>query len=268
MLKQFEYNSYVLEFKQFGKGKKVLLCFHGFGRHANDFDFLNKRYGDNYTFYSFNLFYHGNSQVKTQVSINKQELKELFDAFFKKYAIHSFGLFGYSLGGKVALCLYKLFAPKLSKVILAAPDGIRISTWYNLVSNNRLASKIYRDYIVPNPMWFLNSVKVLNKLYLVPNGLKKFVFHQLVNKEKRQLVYDVWIAHKNLTPDMKRIAFLLNKYHTPVLLIFGKYDSVIKPQFADFLISKTGNNVKRVIIEKGHNLLGENLFPYLDEMLK
>jgi pimeloyl-ACP methyl ester carboxylesterase len=266
MLKQFEYKGYVLEFKVFGEGEEDLLCFHGFGRHADDFDFLSERYGKKYTFYSFNLFYHGNSQIKG-TSITKQELKELFEVFLKKYTINKFGLFGYSLGGKVALCLYEFFAPQITKLILAAPDGIRISTWYNLVSNNKVASRIYRDFIVSNPNWFLNTVTVLNKMYLVPEGMKKFVFHQLNDKSKRQLVYDVWISHKLLTPDMQNIIVKLNNYHTPALFIFGKYDSVIKPQFADFVIKKTGSNVKRIIINKGHNLLGENLFPYLDEIL-
>ena len=268
MLKQFEYQGYVLEFKRFGKGEEVLLCFHGFGRHAGDFDFLNNRYGNRYTIYSFNLFYHGNTRPLNEVSITKEGLKELFSAFLQKYSIDKFGLFGYSLGGKVALCLYELFPERVTKIILAAPDGIKISTWYNLVSNNKTASKIYRDYIVPNPKWFLNTVNALNKLYLVPDGLKKFVFHQLSDNHKRELVYDVWISHKNLTPDMNKIIRQLNRMHTPALLIFGKYDAVIKPHFADFLIKRTGSNVKRIIIEKGHNLLDENLFPYLDEVLK
>ncbi len=267
MLSQFEYSGYVLEFKRFGTGKEVLLCFHGFGRHADDFDFLSARYSDTCTIYSFNLFYHGNSYAENGVSITKLELKALFEAFLKKYNITEFGLFGYSLGGKVALCLYELFAPKVSRVVLAAPDGIRISTWYNLVSNNRTASKIYRDYIIPNPKWFLQTVNWLHRFYLVPSGLKKFVHHQLSDKKKRQLVYDVWVSHKYLTPDMAQIIAALNRYRTPFMLIFGQYDAVIKPHFADFLVKKTGDNVRRIIVERGHNLLDEKLFPYLDEIL-
>ncbi len=267
MLKQFEYQQYIIEYKRMGQGKNVLFCFHGFGRNADDFDFLTTRYAAKYTLYSFNLFYHGNSYTENGVSITKAELKALFTAFIQQQNIATFGLFGYSLGGKVALCLYEMFAAQIDRLILAAPDGIRISTWYNLVSNNKTASGIYRKYIIPDATWFLQTVNGLRTLRLIPEGLKKFVHHQLSDQKKRQLVYDVWISHKHLTPDMPAVIAAFNRFQTPALLIFGKYDAVIKPSFADFLIKKTKDNVKRVIINRGHKLLDEKLFPYLDEIL-
>lgn len=61
MLQTLIHNNSVLSYQKKGRGKNVLLLFHGFGQTKEVFDPLMNELETNNTLYSFDLFFHGGS---------------------------------------------------------------------------------------------------------------------------------------------------------------------------------------------------------------
>ena len=62
--------NYQLTYKKVGVGKKCILAFHGFGLDKDCFDiFFNEDFLNDYTVYSFDLFFHGDSIVYSDYTI-------------------------------------------------------------------------------------------------------------------------------------------------------------------------------------------------------
>ena len=247
------------EYEVFGSGSEPLLAFHGFGNHFSDFKVLEPALGKRFKIISFNLPFHGNSGfVETQnfASLQTGDLKELFAKFLTDESIKTFSLMGYSLGGKIALQLIELFPDCINTVILFAPDGIR-GNWENsFITQTSLGKKLYQR-IINNPSGLFRIVKLLRTIKAINPRLSDFVHHQLSTREKRQLVWDVWMCFRNIKPDISNIQHIINKRKINIHLFFGKYDSIIPlsigKEFAHGLLNKNTLH----IIEAGHNLIRE-----------
>jgi len=59
----YEHDGLSLEYEIIGDGDKTMFAFHGFGISAELFRNLESSLGKKYTIYSFNLPYHGLSQL-------------------------------------------------------------------------------------------------------------------------------------------------------------------------------------------------------------
>src|SRR5690242_12625904 len=94
-------NSSTLFYERKGNGRKTLLLFHGFGQDHATFNPLMEQLKDEYTFYSFDLYFHGKSNwTNGEVPLEKHEWKNIINAFLKENSIEEFALLGFSLGGK------------------------------------------------------------------------------------------------------------------------------------------------------------------------
>jgi pimeloyl-ACP methyl ester carboxylesterase len=263
------HNNLKLEYLTYGSGSIPLLAFHGFGRHAEDYQVFEQLFGDKYTIYSFNLFHHGNSKYPSErVEANtftKTEFKEIFNQFFNQFSNTKFGVMGYSLGGKIALMFTEIFPEKIESLWLFAPDGVKLNFWYIVASKTALGRGVYK-YFLENPSIFFSMVNGLHRTKLINDKLKKFAINNMDEKEKRELVYTVWLTFKNTNPKMNVCISNILAHKIPVNQFFGKNDKVIKPQLGDRFSKKINQPENYHVLQAGHNLLTTRTCKYIESL--
>tara|TARA_R110002050_G_scaffold109799_1_gene221291 strand:- start:2182 stop:3006 length:825 start_codon:yes stop_codon:yes gene_type:complete len=257
------------EYLTFGTGKIPLLAFHGFGRHASDFKVFEELFGHKYTIYAINLFHHGNSQYPAnrieQNTFTKHEFQEMFRVFFESKNIEKAAIMGYSLGGKIALMFTEIFPEKVESLWLFAPDGIKKNFWYFVASNTFIGRNVYK-YFLENPNLFFSMVNGMHKTKLINDKIKKFAMNNMDEKEKRELVYKVWLTFKDTNPNMRIAIQNINKFNIPVYQFFGKNDKVIKPKLGDWLSSKINQKQNFHVLEAGHAILTSRTVRVIEDL--
>ncbi|HAA00192.1 MAG TPA: hypothetical protein DCD96_00965 [Flavobacteriales bacterium] len=252
-----ESNGMSLEYFSFGNGPQVLLCFHGFGRRAEDFFYFREELEKNFTVYSFNVFHHGKSEYPgdriERNTLRPDELKALISLFLDQHSIERFSLMGYSMGGKITLMLLHLFAERINHMYLLAPDGIVYNQWYRFTSKNRIGNSIYKS-ILRKPGFFFFILRLLRKTRLISDKFMRFVMANLDTRNKRELVYKVWMTLRNIDPSPSESSKIIRKLNLPVYLFYGKHDRIIKSSSGKSFASKAGDSVRFIEVECGHNL--------------
>jgi pimeloyl-ACP methyl ester carboxylesterase len=259
--KFIHYKNSSLHYAKAGNGSKHLLLFHGFGQDLNVFEYLTHSLAQEYTFYIFDLYFHGKSKWnKGEQTLEKQDWKEIIKIFLEENKIDNFSLTGFSLGGKFALATLEAFPNKTNEIFLIAPDGIHTSFWYSIATYPVAFRKLFRSMIF-HPERFLSITKFLNKLRLADHGLIKFAEYQMNSEEKRSRVYYSWVVFRHFNFDLKKIASLINTHNIELTLIAGKYDKVIMPENMNRFL-RLISNYRFEILESGHTGLINQSLPF------
>ncbi len=223
-------NDVFLSVKVFGKGKKNVLAFHGYGQDAEVYKLLANDQTD-ITLYSFDLFCHGSSAFPENESpVTHNELKKLLEDFLQTTGIKSFQLIGFSMGGKYALSIAYNFPRMVSDLILVAPDGIKKDFWYQFATQLSLLRVVFKS-VIDHPNFFNQTAKLLDWLNLVDGRVRKFAVNEMNTREKRSKVYFSWVYHRKLFTNIPELAALINSYSINVYFVLGKYDRIITPAY-------------------------------------
>ena len=127
MERQFRYRNSVISYQRFGNGPLPVICFHGYGEGADVFSFFEKEAGDRFSFFAFDLPFHGKTEWNEGLQFTISDLLKIVNCeTYNRKPV----LMGFSLGGRVALSLFDATSDKFCKLILLAPDGLKISFWY------------------------------------------------------------------------------------------------------------------------------------------
>lgn len=242
-----------LHYRTYSTGPQVVLAFHGYGQDSSHFQPLAEKTQD-YTLYSFDLFYHGKSRWKDRPEVlQPEEWMTMIAEFLEQKKVEEFSLLGYSMGARFALALVPRFAAQIDKIVLIAPDGIKTSFWYRLTTGPSLVRWIFKKTI-NQPVYFLQFSKILYRIGLVDKGLVKFARHQMDTAEKRSRVYYSWTVFRKIRPQLDALAKILNRHHIPVILFSGQYDKIIKTKNLDRLARRL-QNCQVLELPSGHNYL-------------
>jgi len=273
---RLSYRNSTIGYYRFGSGPKPAICFHGYGEEASSYRFLDKYAGNDYTFYSIDLPFHGKTEWKdgltfTQLDL-QQIIKEIIDQNNLKLLRRSpYGqssnfkltLLGFSLGGRAALILCQAMPEKIEKMVLLAPDGLKVNFWYWLATQTRAGNKFFR-FTMKHPGWFFGFLKLLNKLKLVNASIFKFVNYYIGNEEVRQLLYNRWTTLRKLKPGVKNIKSIIRKNDIQVRLVYGKHDRIILSSVGERFKKGVEENCTLSVIQSGHQVLHEK---HIDEIL-
>lgn len=270
-LEYFNHNRFTLEYRVYNGGNEVLLAFHGFGKNANDMEMFEHVFSKRYTIYAFNFFHHGGS-VYPQDRIHKNTLlpaewNEMMEAFLKENNIQQFSLFGFSMGGKLSLEMLNHFTHRVKAIYLLAPDGLKNNFWYSLTSRNRLGNTIYRG-IIKRPKFFFGVTTVLRYLGLLNKRLHRFVKSNLSSREKRQMVYNVWMTMRHIKPDLKKVSSVLKERNIHLYMLFGAHDKVIPMSVASKLTRYNQTHTHVYVVDCGHNLIVPESAQVLEKILE
>lgn len=243
-----------LHYQVIGQGKQVLLAFHGYGQSSTHYLPMERALGKEYTIYTFDLFFHGKSQLhRKHTPLTKDILEAIMFQFFQKEGVGKFSLMGFSMGGKFALTLVERFPERIQELFLIAPDGIKTSFWYNIATYPGWLQQLFKRTVV-KPGLFFKLLKVLRKYNVVQKGLVRFARNQMDSTPKRLRVYRSWVGLRELNFDIRHIVKVLNQHETPVTMFLGEFDQVITPKRVSVFVNSLQKG-RLVILQTGHSHL-------------
>jgi pimeloyl-ACP methyl ester carboxylesterase len=261
----FTYQQASLCYNRLGTGDQTLLVFHGFGQNKSYFRHLSAALSTQYTVYTFDLFFHGQSAWPWQEKpLSKTFWTAWMAAFLKQEQIEKFSLLGFSMGGKFVLATLESFPERILKLILIAPDGVKTSFWYSLATYPGWTSHYFRT-LVTSPDAFSRLVGMCYKLRIVDKGIIRFAASQMDTPEKRHRVYNTWMLCRQLRFNMKHIAQLINRYQIPVYIFLGTYDRIITRKNMLRLLKRL-HTYELMMLQTGHNQLIDEVTKYFSEI--
>jgi pimeloyl-ACP methyl ester carboxylesterase len=258
-----QYKNSRISYYHFGSGPRAAICFHGYGEDATTFGFLEKFAGNQYSFISIDLPFHGKTEWNERLNFTSNDLveiiKEIPELKNPKPETRNprLSLMGFSLGGRIALSIYQAIPEQIEKIILLAPDGLKLNFWYWLATQTWLGNKLFY-FTMKHPDWFFGFLKILNKLGLVNTSIFKFVNFYIGDKDVRQLLHLRWMVLRKLKPNVKIIKSFIQKNNTKLRLIYGIHDRIILPARGEKFIKGIEEQCTLTVIHSGHQILHEN----------
>ncbi|WP_461093822.1 alpha/beta fold hydrolase [Spirosoma gilvum] len=244
-----------LAYQKIGNGPAVLLAFHGFGQSSQVFKTLKSTLGNQYTVFALDLFFHGDSRYQSDQLLTKTAWQQLIGAFLEEKNIGRFSLMGFSLGGRFALATVEAFANQIDQLILIAPDGITRSSWYQLATSSGPGRWTFRYFL--QHLSALNRLgHLLTRLRLLNRTAMRFAELSLGTPEQRERVYQSWTQFRLISPDLGRIAELLNTHSVRVRFFTGAFDRIVPGSYI-LPLTKRLQQYELVILRTGHNRLIE-----------
>lgn len=234
--------------------------FHGFGQDSSIFQTLSEAFTEHdFTVYSIDLFYHGNSVPnKNDFFITEERIVELIIAFKKQHQIEVFSVLGFSIGAKYALTIANNI--DVDNLILLAPDGLLNQMKYKIITSRYGLRGVFR-YIVKNPKLLYGILKMLKGLGLLSPSLYKFSRLQMGTVEERRMVYNTWVS-------LSKLKFNKSILKGKKCYVFaGKYDKVISVKKLQKVLS-VNENSEMFIVNYGHSQVIYGVSKYLTEKSK
>jgi len=216
-----------LHYRQYGKGSSILLCFHGYGQDHEVYRELEERYGVQYTIFSFDLFYHGQSFWHDKIiPLSLEAWKEIMQHFCDVHKIDRFSLVGFSMGGRFALTTFNAFPQQVDQLILLAPDGIKKRFVYWLMTSFSGTRSVLR-YLVTNPKPYQQLIEVLLTIGLINKGVLRFSETQMKTRAMRRRVFYSWTMFRMLFIPPRITAQQIKKYGVTIRVYMGDFDKVV-----------------------------------------
>ncbi len=253
------HENYKIEFFEYGSGHRIILAFHGFNNHAEDFKALAQIIGTQFKVIAINLFFHGDSHAHNDIiekGFSIDDLKDLFNRISALYPSEKYTLMGYSLGGRIVLKLLEIYPGRVGKIILLAPDGIKISPVYRLLTQYEPGQRLLKR-VAENPSTFFTLARFLRKSGLVSEKKYAFGINNFDTKNKRDKVYRVWMIFRKIISDKTSIKDIIKKHKIPVHLIFGKHDRIIPSSIGINFQKGMSDQITFHNLDSGHRLLKE-----------
>lgn len=245
------YQNSSLHYAKGGHGPRHLLLFHGFGQSHEVFGAWVAQLGQHYTLYAFDLYFHGASRWAERKPLAKADWQQILCAFLEQENIARFEVAGFSMGGKFALASVELFAHRIDRLILLAPDGIKTSFWYSLATYPLATRSLFKS-LIRRPDRLYRMVRLLRAMNLVDKGLLRFAESQMNTEEKRLRVYCAWVYFRHLRFDLAHVAGHLNRHRIPLAMITGRYDKIITTANMQAFV-RAVKHAQALEIDVGHN---------------
>ena len=266
----FSFEGATLHYTKAGQGTKTLLAFHGIGQDASCFDGIVQSLGNQYTFYIFDLFYHGKSggisaaKPSETDRLSKAFWADLIREFCVQQKINRFSVAGFSMGGKFALATTEAFAGRVETLYLFAPDGITESIWYTLATRFWPARQIFR-LIVFNPSFSHQLGRVFLGFGWVNKSTLRFIESTLTTPQQQARVYYSWLCFSTLRFEMPHIARLCNKHSINTKIFLGRFDALI-PESSVYDLTSKLNDYELIMLKTGHHRLVEKAAEWLQSL--
>jgi pimeloyl-ACP methyl ester carboxylesterase len=259
---QLKYKNSSVNYVRLGTGSRTAFCFHGYGENALSFSFLERYAGAEYTFFAIDLPFHGHTKWNEGYDCSVTDIQKIIDQIMAdngrepETGNRKLTLIGYSLGGRIALALYEKMSPWIDRLVLLAPDGLKVNFWYWLSTQTSVGNKLF-SFTMKHPSWFFGFLKGLNKLRLVNASIFKFVNYYIGDKEVRTLLYARWTTLRKLKPNIDHIKKEVNGHKTKVRLVYGMHDRIILSTVGEKFRKEIEKHCTISVIRSGHQVLHE-----------
>jgi pimeloyl-ACP methyl ester carboxylesterase len=281
------FQSSQIHYQVWGTGAKVLFAFHGYGESASSFAFLGEALGPDQTLIAIDLPFHGQTDWKEGLSFFPHQLLTIVQAIAAglpdsnaaglpdsnaaglpdsnaaglpvsdpfRSSEPSWSLTGYSMGGRVALALFEFRPAAFERLILLAPDGLKINIWYWIATRTAPGNFLFR-WTMRWPGWLFLLLRASHALRLVNPSIYKFAVHYIDDRKVRKELYTRWTVMRYFRPDRGAIAAIIQRDRVPLTLVYGRYDRIIRWESGERFLDRGITGTSRLIlIDTGHQLL-------------
>lgn len=249
------YKNSKIHFRQWGQGEKILVCLHGFGEEADSFRSLALQLQNRYTVLAIDLPLHGQTEWNEGLYCSAKDLVNILDEVPDLHR-RSFSLVGFSMGGRVALSVYEQIPERIEQLILLAPDGLKVNFWYWLATQTKAGNSFFL-YLMKKPESFFAVFNMLKTVRMANLGIYHYVLQYLKDEAMRLRLYNIWTTMRKIKPHTGNIQRLIRKEKTPVLLVYGKYDRIIRSRTGLKFQKAAGDTCTLHLLSCGHRLLKE-----------
>jgi pimeloyl-ACP methyl ester carboxylesterase len=236
---------------RWGQGPEIIVALHGYGESGRSFAHWGGSLPPGFTLYAPDLPFHGDSAWEEGKPFTVTQLRELLGKMTGEAA---FILCGYSMGGRLALHFFQHYPDLVRRLVLLAPDGLKVNFWYWLSTRTWLGNRLFR-YTMGHPGWFLGSVRRMGKYGILNKGIVKYTVRYLGEAVNRQRLYTIWTCMRTFSPDLRRIKLLIRRRPADVRMVFGHYDQIIRPSQGYRFQKNTGGHCTLQELPTGHQLL-------------
>jgi pimeloyl-ACP methyl ester carboxylesterase len=257
-----------LHYYHWGRGDKLLLCFHGYGESAASFAFLAEALGSEFTILAIDLPFHGRTDWKETLPFTVDQLISIIDTLLADAPPETpWYLMGYSMGGRVALSLLEKVPERIKKLVLLAPDGLRLNPWYWLATQTAPGRLLFK-WTMSHPGWFFFILRAGNTLKLVNPSIYKFVANYIGNWQIRQDLYIRWTALRRFRPGMRAVKAIIHQRQLPIRILYGRFDRIIRVERGEQFRKGIATYCQLIVLPAGHQLLQINHLDVLVSLLK
>ena len=259
---QIKYRNSSISYRLTGNGPRLAICFHGYGENARTFDFLATYAGNEYRFLAIDLPFHGQTDWKEGLELEPAGLDSILYSILDQLSINRhapdfrYTLVGYSLGGRICLSLYQLRPAAADRIVLLAPDGLKVSFWYWLATQTSAGNRFFA-FTMRKPQWFFGMVRLLYKTGFLNASIFKFVRYYIGDPVVRQQLYDRWTALRKFRPTLPAIKNEIRRNHTQVRLLYGIHDRIILSSVGKKFCLNIESHCQLTEIHAGHQVLHE-----------
>ena len=252
-----------------GNGKHPVICLHGYGETADSFKFLESSLPDSFQLIAIDLPFHGNTEWKEGLNFSILELVEIIDGILKQQKIEEqqFSLIGYSMGGRVALHLIQQIPERIKKVVLLAPDGMKVNFWYWLATQTFIGNRFFR-LTMAKPGWFLGFLNGINSMKLVNPSIHKFVRYYIHDDQIRKELFERWTGLRKIRPSHRHLKSGIREFQIPIALLYGKFDRIIRVEPGERFRKGIEPYCQIELLDSGHQVLKEKNIPVILNWLR
>lgn len=246
-----------IHYYSWGKGSRLLFCFHGYGESGASFAFLGEALGTDYTVVAIDLPFHGLTEWNEGLFFDPQQLTILLRdiAAGLPGSPARWELLGYSMGGRIALQLLENSPDSIEKLVLLAPDGLVVNPWYWLATQTGWGNRLF-EWTMRRPGWFFLLLRLGNALRLVNPSVYKFTVNYINDEAVRRDLYIRWTTMRGFRPHLSVIRDMIRARRLPVELVYGRYDRIIRWERGEKFRKKgIAADCRLTLIDTGHQLL-------------
>ncbi len=250
-----------LHYKVYGESEHILIFFHGFGQNQNIVEDLLPTLSEKFNVVSVDLPNHGVSPNYTH-RLDSNFFVDLALEIKHKTNASKVSLMGYSLGARFGLLFWQHCPYPITHFFGIAPDGISSNPLFALATRSVVGKRLF-SFFKNRPNLLLSTSEVLKKLHLIDIKAQNLAAFQFSNPKYAQRVYRTWI-NVSAKIDFELLRQKQAADFTRVTLLYGKYDTIIKPIDKSKLKNKL--QAKIVIVDRGHNLINRKLNNELESL--
>lgn len=262
---QIIYKQHAIHYLRLGKGKQILIALHGYGDTAALYKVLLPSLGKRYTIYALDLPYHGRTRWQSDKTYQVSDIMGIVQNLITTEHIARFSLMGYSMGGRIAMCLIPHFINQLNEVFILAASGIKIHPIFNAMAFPVGLIKLL-SFNIKYPQGLFATLHLAQKIGIMNRNVYAFNRQLMATENRRKRLFLTWLSIRNFAVNVPALKAKLNQVQIPVYLIFGEKDEIIPPRIGKFFAEGLPN-AKLCLIPSNHFLVNEQLNNILDNLL-
>ncbi|MEZ5040015.1 MAG: alpha/beta fold hydrolase [Saprospiraceae bacterium] len=254
-----------IHYQRWGKGKRLLIAFHGFSNQGKLFEPLANALGNEFRLVAIDLPFHGQTEWRSN-SYNKADVKAWIEAILQREACTTFEWMGFSLGARIILSLCREMGNALQGIHLIAPDGL--ATYRTTLT--QIVPVPIRSWlnqaVAAHPTRWLSRARRLHQLRLLDTFSLKYFEQQFRSPSHIHRLFGTWVSLVHFPVRAQVVRHWLIQEAIPITICLGHQDKFINVAS----IEKWANPIPQKKLgwfNQGHHLVTAALAQFYAENL-